>query len=380
MQSTEPVADFHVPAPHGMQAVPSAPVYPARQVQIELFTPEKVLFGHALHFEAAADEYVFASHGVHIPAPVLALYVPAAQFVQSTEPETDFHVPTPQGVHTVPSAPVYPATQVQIELFADEKVFTPQGVHVVLPVTFLYVPAPQGVHAAPSAPVYPAMQVQIKLLSADNELARHGEQVSNAIAVVAVEKVFAAHGVQIAEPVADFHVPTPQGVHSVPSAPVYPARQVQIKLLSADNELARHGEQVSNAIAVVAVEKVFTAHGVQSAEPVADFHVPTPQGVHAAPSAPVYPARQVQIELFTVEMVLFGHIEQVAAAADEYVFTPHDLQSIELVTFLYVPASQGVHAVPPEPVYPAMQVQIELLSSEKVLVGHVEQSTAAADE
>ena len=41
-----------------------------------------------------------------------------------------------------------------------------------------------------------------------------------------------------------------------------------------------------------------------------------------------------------------------------------------------VPASQGVHAVPSEPVYPAWQVQFvrrRLPTADKALVGHVEQ-------
>jgi hypothetical protein len=92
---------------------------------------------------------------------------------------------------------------------------------------------------------------------------------------------------------------------------VYPARQVQIELLAAEPELARHAEQVVDATAVVAVEDVFAPHGMQSAEPVAFFQLPAPQGVHAVPPAPVYPARQVQIELFAAEKVLFGHAVQV---------------------------------------------------------------------
>jgi hypothetical protein len=112
---------------------------------------------------------------------------------------------------------------------------------------------------------------------------------------------------------------------------------------------------------------------VQATEPVAVLYVPTPQGVHATPSAPVYPVRQVQIGLFAFEKVLFGHAVQFVAPADEEVFTSQDVQTTEPVAVLYVPASQGVHSVPSSPVYPAMQVQavINVLhASEKVLAGH----------
>jgi hypothetical protein len=140
--------------------------------------------------------------------------------------------------------------------------------------------------------------------------------------------------------------------------------------------------QLISDIAAIASPYVPAGQFVQLVEPAA-LHVPTPQGVHSVPSAPVYPARQVQIELLTVDMVLFGHIEQVAAAADEYVFASHGLQSIEPITFLYVPAPQGVHSVPSAPVYPAWQVQFvrrRLPTADKVLVGQIEQSTAAAGE
>jgi hypothetical protein len=147
--------------------VPSHPVYPAMQVQIELFAAEKVLFGHAVQvvrdIAAISVERVFASQAMHIPTPVMALYAPA-----------------PHGVHATPSDKAsYPARQVQDVrrgLLADEKVlsghivqlaspaneyvFTPHGMHVPTPVAVLYVPAPQGVHDKPSAPVYPAMHIQ----------------------------------------------------------------------------------------------------------------------------------------------------------------------------------------------------------------------------
>ena len=107
---------------------------------------------------------------------------------------------------------------------------------------------------------------------------------------------------------------------------------------------------------------------MQVTDPVADFHLPAPQGVHAVPSAPVYPARQVHIELFADEKVLFGHTTQVAAAADEYTFTPQAVHIALPVTFLNVPAAHSVQATPSSPVYPAMQSQLELPTSEEAAV------------
>jgi hypothetical protein len=110
---------------------------------------------------------------------------------------------------------------------------------------------------------------------------------------------------------------------------------------------------------------VFTPHEVHTAEPVTDFHLPTPQGVHAKPSAPVYPAMQVHIELFTYENVLFGHAVQVAAAADEYVLTSQPVHIALPLKALNVPAAHAVHATPLVPVYPAMQSHVELPTSEE---------------
>jgi hypothetical protein len=96
----------------------------------------------------------------------------------------------------------------------------------------------------------------------------------------------------------------------------------------------------------------------------------------------VYPARQVQdvtSVLFAAENVLLGHAVQFAAAVDEKVFISQDMQATEPVAFLYVPAPQGLHAVPSAPVYPARQVQDAsrgLLAFEKVLFGHAVQLVA----
>jgi hypothetical protein len=119
------------------------------------------------------------------------------------------------------------------------------------------------------------------------------------------------------------------------------------------------------------------------------FHLPTPHLVHLIPSQPVCPARQIQVELLAYEKELRGHERQLALATSaEYVFTPQAVQSTGPVTFLAVPAPQGVHATPlDEAVYPTRHVQDEsrwLPAAEKVLFGHAEQVVdaiaATADE
>ena len=106
MHIPTPVVVLYEPAPQGVHAVPSdAALYPARQVHVELLSAEKVLFGHVVQFVDASDEEVFIPQDMHIPVPVVALYEPA-----------------PQGVHASPlDEAMYPARQVQLELFASEK-------------------------------------------------------------------------------------------------------------------------------------------------------------------------------------------------------------------------------------------------------------------
>ena len=229
--------------------------------------------------------------------------------VHAAEPLTDFHSPPTHGVHSSPSAPVYPARQVHDVirvLDAVEKVLSGQRVHSV-----------------PLAPLYPARQVQdvSRLLdAAENVLSGHGEQEVDATAATSVEYVDALHDVHATEPVADFHLPAAQGVHAVPSAPVYPARQVHdvsIALFDAAHEFVGHAEQ---NVAAVANVYVFISQCVHTALPVTFLYVPAAQGVHAVPSAPVYPARHVQdasTVLLAAEKVLFGHTAQCSAADNE---------------------------------------------------------------
>jgi hypothetical protein len=132
-----------------------------------------------------------------------------------------------------------------------ENVFTPQSVQATEPIVFLYVPASHGWHSDPSGPVYPTRHVQTELPAGQALLAGHAEQVVDAIAATATEKVFTPHGMQDEEPV---YVPEPQGVHSTPTAPVYPERHVQLELPASEKVSFGHGEQVLGDIAEVTVE------------------------------------------------------------------------------------------------------------------------------
>jgi hypothetical protein len=126
-----PAPDMYVPAGHDAEQAPAL----------------SLLYGvSALQFvqsTAASKLYVPALQSVHVPTPVVVLYVPA-----------------PQGVHATPSDKAsYPA---------------PHGMHVPTPVVALYVPASHGVHATPSdAALYPARQVHVELLSAEKVLFGH---------------------------------------------------------------------------------------------------------------------------------------------------------------------------------------------------------------
>jgi hypothetical protein len=85
IQSTAPVTFLYVPTPHGVHATLSyGAVYPAWQIQVRLLVSKKVLAGHVIQLVDADTEKLFPSHGMHLPTPVLALYVPTAQGVHDT--------------------------------------------------------------------------------------------------------------------------------------------------------------------------------------------------------------------------------------------------------------------------------------------------------
>jgi hypothetical protein len=69
---------------------------------------------------------------MHIPTPVVALYAPAPQGMHIPTPVVVLYAPVSQGVHATPSdGALYPARQVQIELFAAEKVLVGHAVQFV---------------------------------------------------------------------------------------------------------------------------------------------------------------------------------------------------------------------------------------------------------
>ena len=165
-----------------------------------------------------------------------------------------FHVPVGHAEHGPPSGPVYPAlhvhtldalqplqdapelvaqaTQVAASVAADvgEYVLAPQLVHVAEPVVVLYVPGKHAEQTPPSRPVKPTLQVhaaRAELASGELELPGHVTQAAASVAPVVVEYVAAAQSAQTALPVPILYLPTTHAEQTPPSAPVYPALQVQ---------------------------------------------------------------------------------------------------------------------------------------------------------
>ena len=144
-------------------------MYPARQVQ-------------SATSSLPPDEFVPGGHMVHVPVPVLVLYVPA-----------------PHSAHATPfKSAVYPASQMQSPtepLPGPELVPGGQVVHTPVPVPFVYVPATHPAHATPlESAVYPAEHKQF----ATSELPIH-------------DSVLAGHSKH--PPVPLLYVPAPQTVH-----------------------------------------------------------------------------------------------------------------------------------------------------------------------
>ena len=96
------------------------------------------------------------------------------------------------------------------------------------------------------------------------------------------------------------------------------------------------------------------------------MHIPTPKeflyvpAAHGLQATPTDEALCPRAQIQSVTTVL---------PAVDIVFVGHN-EHVELpTTFLYVPAAHAVHVVSPDPVYPARQVQMELPMDEKVLRG-----------
>jgi hypothetical protein len=101
VQAAEPLSVLYVPAAHAMHVPPSGPVDPALHRQL-------VEFGLPL---AELEVEGQLEHGA---LPVVALYFPASQSVQTALPTAPLYFPAAHAVHVPPFAPVYPALHVQL--------------------------------------------------------------------------------------------------------------------------------------------------------------------------------------------------------------------------------------------------------------------------
>ena len=91
VQVSSPWVGLKEPEMHAVHACPSLPVWPILQTQSvssSLLGGETVCTGHSVHIvhatAAILAEYLFAGHGLQIPAPVEALYVPATHAVHAS--------------------------------------------------------------------------------------------------------------------------------------------------------------------------------------------------------------------------------------------------------------------------------------------------------
>jgi hypothetical protein len=161
---------------------------------------------------------------------------------------------------------------------AAEYVATAQSVHAALPALVLYLPATHKAHA-PGSPVLPGGQsnthaAKAVLAAGDTPPAPHEVQ---ALAPAVAEKVPDTQSVHSALPLLDLDLPATHAVHVPPSAPVYPALQVQAELGLGGFELA---EQVTQFVAPTVVEYEFAGHCIQAVLPTMGMYVPTVQLLH----------------------------------------------------------------------------------------------------
>jgi hypothetical protein len=156
---------------------------------------------------------VFEGHAAQLPAPAVALYVPAMHAAQIPDPTALLCVPASHALHATPSeAAVYPTTHLQSiksMLPAAELVCEGHAVQPPAPAVALYFPAKHALHATPSdVPLYPGRHVQ----STNSLLASE-------------ETVFEGHAAQVPAPTVALYVSAKHALHGPPSAPVKPAEQ-----------------------------------------------------------------------------------------------------------------------------------------------------------
>ena len=96
--------------------------------------------------------------------------------------------------------------------------------------------------------------------------------------------------------------------------------------------------------------------------PFSTRYLPASHAVHGPPFAPEYPSLQVQLdkpELRGVELVFAGQVKQVdEPTANEYVPRSQSIQVVSPLTFLYLPVTHVVQALPLFPQYPTWQEQL----------------------
>jgi hypothetical protein len=132
----------------------------------------------------------FAGHAEQTAAPVALEYFATPQFVHAE-------------LFVAADVPARHTSQVDAP-DAPENVPARQAAHDAFPVAILYVPARHCVHRPPFAPEEPALQVHAasaELALGELELAGHARHVAAAVALTAVEYVFAAQTRHADEPV-----------------------------------------------------------------------------------------------------------------------------------------------------------------------------------
>ncbi len=133
--------------------------------------------------------------------------------------------------------------------------YTPQSVHVTLPLVVLYLPATHPEHIPPSGPVNPALQVQAamtELDSAELEFAGHDTQTVEAVAPTATKYEPTPQSVHATLPLVVLYFPVIQVEHTPPSGPVNPALHVQAEMTELDTtefESVGHTKHTDEALA-----------------------------------------------------------------------------------------------------------------------------------
>jgi len=234
-----------------------------------------------------------------------------------------------------------------------EYVAVPQSVHAALPGLVLCLPATHDVHE-PASPVLPGGQsnthaAKAVLPAGETPPAPHEVQALKTVAPVAPDHVPATQSVQAALPALVLYLPAMHDVHE-PTGPVLPGGQsnthaAKAVLAAGDTPPAPHAV---HALVPAVAEKVPDTQSVHAALPLLVLDLPATHAVHVPPSAPVYPALQVQAELGLGGFELAEQVTQfVAPTVVEYEFAGHCMQAVPPTMGMYVPTVQLVHEPSP---------------------------------